>query len=116
MSLIIAYASRGITKDLTIQDDNGTAIVPASGDKIRAIIGHEDGTSVLTVTSDAPTSAGSSFTKNSPSNGTNRLRLDAGDLTFDPGTYTLFVDLYDSNDANEWKNCDRVIFVLERTA
>lgn len=116
MSLIVAYASRGITKDLTIQDTNGTAIVPSAGDKVRAIIGREDGTSVLTVTSDPTTANGSSFTKNSPSSGKNRLRLDASDLTFDPGTYSLFIDYYDGNDSGEWKNCDRIIFVLEGTS
>lgn len=116
MGLIIAYASRGITKDLTLQDTNGATIVPADTDKVRAIIGHEDGTSVLTVTSGSPTSNGSSFTMNSPSSGTNRLRLDASDLTFDPGAYTMFVDYYDSNDGNEWKNCGRLVFVLEKTS
>jgi hypothetical protein len=69
----------------------------------------------LTVTSDAATANGSSFTKNSPSAGTNRLRLDASDLTFAPGAYTLFIDYYDSSDSNEWKNVERHPFVLRAT-
>lgn len=111
MTLIYAYKDRGITRDLTIYDADGETITPASGDKVRVVIGREGETAKLTVTSDAPTANGSILTKGA----TNRLRLDAADLDFEPGVYTLFVDLYDSVDSNEWKNVDRQVFVLEET-
>jgi hypothetical protein len=43
------------------------------------------------------------------------LRIDASDLTFAPGIYTLTIDFYDSNDGNEWKNIERHVFTLEPT-
>jgi len=121
MALIYAYRNRGITKDITVQDADAAAIVPRSDDILRIVIGHEGRLGVdnanakLVVTSAAPTAAGSTLTKNSPSSGVNRLRLDASDLDFSPGTYTLFLDYFDGADANEWKNVDRQVFVLEET-
>lgn len=121
MSLIHAYQSRGLTRDITINDVDGNAITPGTNDQIRVIIGHEgklgtnNADAKLVVASNAPTSDGSTFTKNSPSTGVNRLRIDASDLTFEPGTYTLFVDYFDNADTQEWKNVDRQCFVLERT-
>lgn len=113
------FKNLGGTRDITIKNAAGGTIVPASSDKIRAIIGREGrlGTNFANaqflVTSDASTAAGSSFTKNSPSSGKNRLRIDAGDLDFAAGVYTLFIDYYDNADAQEWKNVDRQVFVLE---
>ena len=121
MALILAYQDRGKTIDITIEDADGEAIIPQSNDKIRAIIGREGllgsalADALFVVTSDAATANGSSFTKNSPSSGVNRLRLDAGDLGFDPGTYTLFVEYYDNADVQEWKNVSRQVFVLRET-
>jgi hypothetical protein len=109
--VIFAYRMRGITRDIAILDSAGDFITPSSGDKIRAIICREGETSKLTVTSDAATTNGSSFTKGA----TNRLRLDASDLDFDPGTYTLIIDLYDHADGDEWKNVSRQVFHLEDT-
>src|SRR3990167_148671 len=110
MSIVYAYRTRGITKDITIKNGAGTTIVPGSNDKIRAIIGREGklGTNFadaeFSVTSDAATANGSSFTKNSPSSGLNRLRLDASDLDAIPaGVWSLFIDFYDNADAAEWK-------------
>ena len=112
MALILAYANRGLTRDITIQDVNGDAIVPGAADKIRAIIGREGETAKLTVTSDAATANGSSFTKGTA----NRLRLDASDLSFDPGVYSLTIDYYDSHDVAEWKLVSKQCFVLEATS
>lgn len=118
MALFYAYQNRGITKRIVIQDSAGSTITPGANDKIRAIIGR-DGQFVdapqLSVSSDAATANGSSFTKNSPTNGTNTLRLDASDLGFEPGTYTLLIDYFDNADAGEWKNVSRQVFVLEAT-
>ncbi len=111
MTLILAYQNRGLTRDIVINDANGDPIVPSGSDTIRAIIGREGQTPKLTVTSEAPTANGSSFTIGSP----NRLRLDASDLDFEAGTYTLFIDLLDAADASEWKNVQREIFSLELT-
>ena len=113
--MILAYQNRGCTRDITIQDADDAAIIPGASDEIRAIIGREGATPKLTGTSNAPTANGSTFTKNTPSDGVNRLRLDASDLDFEPGTYTLFVDYYDSADALEWKNISRQVFALEET-
>ena len=109
MTLIYAYRNRGITRDVVIKDADGDTITPGSMDKIRAVIGREGETAKLTVSSDAATAAGSSFTKGA----TNRLRLDASDLDFDPGVYTLTIDFYDNSDAQEWKIVERQVFCLE---
>ncbi len=112
MSLILAYQNRGLTKNFTIDDAAGNPITLVAADRVRCIIGREGETPVkLSVTSGAPTANGSSVTAGA----TNVLRLDAGDLAFDPGTYTLFIDFFDSADSNEFKNVDRQTFRLEPT-
>jgi len=99
-----------LTRDITIQDINGNAIVPGAADKIRAVIGREGETAKLTVTSDAATANGSSFTKGTA----NRLRLDASDLALmDSGVYSIQIDFYDSHDVAEWKCVSKQVFVLE---
>ena len=108
MSLILAYKSHGITRNLAILDADGETITPGANDKVRVIIGRAGETAKLTVTSDTPTANGSSLTKGA----SNVLRLDASDLTFDPGIYTLYFDYYDNADAQEWKNVDRQVFSL----
>ena len=121
MSLILAYQDKGITKDLTILDGDGDAIVPGENDLIRVIIGREGKLGValadaeLVVTSGSPTANGSSLTKNSPSDGTHRLRLDASDLDFPAGIYSLLFELFDNADAQEWKAIDRETFSLQET-
>lgn len=121
MSLFYAYKSRGITKDITVTNAAGSAIAPGSNDKLRAIICRISGLSAsldeaeLVVTSDAPTANGSSFTKGGGSGGSNRLRLDAGDLDFVSGSYTLIIDYFDNADSGEWKNVSRQVFYLEDT-
>lgn len=109
MSLILAYKGRGITRDITIQDVNGDTITPGSADKVRATIGRYGETAKLTVSSDAATANGSSFTKGA----SNRLRLDASDLDFEPGVYNMGIEYYDSHDAAEWKMVSKQCFVLE---
>lgn len=121
MALIHAYQNRGLTKNITIKNAAGTAITPQANDKIRVIIGREGKLGVnnadakLVVESGANTANGSSFTKNHPSDGVNQLRLDASDLAFAPGVYTMFVDYYDNADQQEFKNVDRQCFCLEAT-
>ena len=109
MTLIYVYKDRGSSRDIVIQDADGDTITPAASDVIRAIIGREGEAAKLTVTSAAPTANGSSFTKGA----TNRLRLDASDLSFEPGIYSLIIDLFDNSDASEWKNVDRQVLCLE---
>ena len=109
MSLIYAYKGKGITKDFTILDANEAAITPGTNDKIRVTIGRSNETAKFTVTSGTNTEAGSSFTKGAA----NRLRLDASDLDFERGTYSLWIDYYDAEDASEWKCVDRQVFILE---
>jgi len=94
---------------LAIKNADGETITPGSNDLVRITIGREGETAKLTVTSGTPTSNGSSVTKGA----SNVLRLDGGDLDFDPGTYTLKVDYFDNADSQEWKNVDRQVFVLE---
>jgi len=121
MALILAYRNRGLTRDLVINDTNGDPIIPQSNDFLRIVIGHEGklGTNFagveLAFISGTPTSNGSSITKNSPSSGRNRMRLDASDLAFPAGTYTLFFSLIDNADAVEEKTVSRQVFILEET-
>ena len=115
MTLILAYQDRGLTRDITIQDTDGSTITPGNNDNVRAIIGREGETPKLTVTGGSPTANGSSFTKNYAA-GVNRLRLDASDLALiDPGIFTLFIDYFDNANDQEWANVERQVFVLERT-
>ncbi len=113
MSLIYAYQNSGHTLDLTILDGAGATITPGANDKLRITIGHDSQTAKLTFTSDAATANGSSITKNSPSSGLNRLRLDASDLAFDAGTYSLNFEYFDNADASEYKMVSKQVFVLE---
>lgn len=122
MTLILAYKDRGLTRDLQINKADGTILVLTANDKLRIIIGHEGklGTNLadaeLTFVSGSPTVNGSSITKNSPSDGLNRMRLDASDLLLIPaGVYTLYFDHFDNADAGEWKNISRQVFSLEET-
>jgi len=122
MTMIHAYKCRGLTKDLTIQDANGDTITPGADDTLRVMIGREgdlgvDGANAeLRVVSTAATANGSSLIKGGGGTAViHRLRLDASDLAFSAGTYTFFFDYYDAEDANEWKNIDRQVFVLEDT-
>lgn len=113
MALIFAYRNRGLSRDITIQDADEATIRVTANDLIRATIGRDGETPQLTVTSGTPTVAGSSFTKNVPSSGVNRLRLDASDLAFEAGTYTLQIDFFDFADASEWKTVSKQVFHLE---
>jgi len=121
MSLILAYRNRGLTRDLVMEDANGDPIIPGVNDTLRIIIGHESklGTNnadaELTFTSSAPTANGSSITKSTALPGENRMRLDAQDLNFPAGVYTLFFDLFDVADASEFKNISRQVFSLQET-
>ncbi len=124
MTILAANQIRGSTHDITITDAAGATIIPAAADKVRAIIGRLSelgGTAELPtgakliVTSGSPTANGSSFSKDTPTAGINRLRLDAQDLTFAPGTYTLLIDFFDNADAMEWKTVDRQVLILGET-
>lgn len=118
--VIHAVKLRGFTKDIILRDVNNDVIVPLAGDKLRAYIGrvHEINAetlagAVFSITSDSDSAAGSYIRKNSPSSGFNRLRIDATDMSFDAGIYTLRVEFYDGNDANEWKVASSDVFILE---
>ncbi len=123
MALIFAYKNRGLTRDFVMTDKDGAVIVPGANDAIRVIIGHEgklkDSTDLsdaeLLVTDTVPTANGTTFTKGTSPLGLNRLRLDASDLTFPAGVYTLIFDFFDSTDASEWKNVSRQVFSLEES-
>lgn len=108
MTMILGYQNKGLTRDIIIQDAVGGTITPGVNDKVRATIYREGETPVFTVTSGTPTAAGSSFTKGA----TNRLRIDATDMSFRVGTYCLRVDYFDNADAAEWKEVEQQCFVL----
>lgn len=113
MALFYGYKSRGITRDITISGGPTGTITPGAADKVRAILRNGE-TDVLTIVSDAPTANGSSFTKGSPSATQNRLRLDAADLeALACGAYTVIIDMFDNADAQEWKNVNRQVLMLE---
>ncbi len=111
MTLIYGYKNKGLTRDITIQDADGGTITPGINDKVRATILREGEVPVLTVTSGANTVNGSSFTKGAA----NRLRIDASDLTFKPGTYQLQIDYFDNADAAEWKMVSVQVLHLQET-
>lgn len=126
MALIAAQQRRGSVNDITINNAAGDPITPGTNDQIRAIIGRLaelGGTATdptgfkLLVASNAPTDNGSIFTKGSagPPVVPNRLRLDAQDLTFEAGVYTLLIEFFDNADAQEWKQVDRQVFDLAET-
>lgn len=111
MALIYAYQDRTIEKDFTILDADGDTVTPSESDIVRIIIGRTYEAAKLTVASNAPTDNGSTITKGAA----NRLRLDNADLAaIEPGTYTLFVDFFDSSDS-DWKTVERQVFHLEGT-
>ncbi len=111
MALFLAYQNRGLTKDVMLLNANEDTITPGANDRIRAIIGRVGEEPKLTVASDAPTEAGSIFTKGL----TNRLRLDADDLYFEAGVYTITFDYYDHANASEWSTVSKQVFYLEST-
>lgn len=119
--MIRATQNRGYTKIFTLLNSSGGVVVPGSSDRIRCVIGREAELGAdlsgakLTILSGSNTANGSSFTKNTPSSGKQELRLDAQDLTFAPGAYTLFIDYFDSSDDEEWKNVQKHVFYLEPT-
>ena len=120
MSLIHAYQNRGKTFDITVDGPDG-AITPGGNDVLRIVIGRAGRLGValadaqLVVTSAAATANGSSITIGGGEDSSHRIRLDASDLTFDPGIYSMLVDYFDNADAEEWKNVDRQCFSLEAT-
>lgn len=112
MTLVYAYRSLGITRDITITP---STVSLGAADKLRARIQHRGRSADLfTVTSDAATANGSSFTKNY-STGVHRLRIDASDLSaalIPDGIYTLAIEMFDNADTQEWKKIDNQVFAL----
>ena len=121
MSLIRAKKDRGKTIDIVINDGAGSPITPGANDVIRFIVGRQGRLGVnnanaeFVVASDAPTAAGSTFTKGGGVGGgaSNRLRMDASDLNFSPGIYTALTELFDNADAGELKEVSSQVFFLE---
>ena len=112
MALVQAYKGRNCTRNITILDAVNVPIIPDDDDHIRVRIGRAGETPKLIVSDDAPTTHGSTLVKGA----TQRLRLDAQDLDLiDPGVYTLYIEMFDVADLNEWKNVDRQVFNLEDT-
>lgn len=109
MTVILAQQYRGQSIGLTVLDEHSNTVALSVNDKLRVSIGYEGQDPLFTVTSGTPTANGSMITLGSPS----VLRLDASDLTMDPGVYTLFVDHYDYSDRREWRNVDRQVFCLQ---
>ena len=120
MTLIYGYQHRGFTLGLVIRNASEEVVTPGANDRVRVIIGREEEISAVgevvtgekfVVVSGTPTAAGSRITLGA----SNQLRIDASDLGFEPGTWTLYVDYFDNADAAEWKNVERQVFHLERT-
>ena len=111
MTLILAQRLRNCTRTLLLEEADGDDVTPGSSDVVRVRIGREGETDKLSVSSTAATANGSSVTKGAPCT----MRLDAQDLDFEAGTYTLAVELQDNADAQDWKTVSRQVFVLEPT-
>lgn len=108
MAVLLVSKDRGITRGIALLDPGGNTIVPTLTDQIRATIGRTGEAAKLVVHSDNPTANGSSFVKGTA---TNVLRLDASDLTFGAGVYSLWVDYFDSA-VGEWQMVDSQVMVL----
>lgn len=106
------YQSRGCTYNVTLFDVNGDPISPDTNDIVHCKILQLGETVTFEVDSTAPTANGSTFTKGDP---VNVLRLDAQDLVFDPGVYTISIELTDFEDVNDLKNAQRGVFTLEES-
>lgn len=121
MSQIFAYKSRGCTHDFRVLDANSNDVVLGGSDEIRAVIGREGKLGVdfadaaFSITNGTNSANGSSFTKNGGGSNIHRLRLDASDLSFSPGVYSLFFEYKNAGDGNEWKAVRRFVFVLLET-
>lgn len=115
MALFLAQQGMTHVRDITVQDANGDPIIPQANDQVRAVCVDGCNNEVLSVASNAPTANGSTFTKNSPSSGVNRLRLDGADLNFAPGNYTIRFEYFDNADGQTWKTVSRQVFALEAT-
>lgn len=110
MALILAYKNRGLTRDIKLVDKDSAAITPKLQDQVRVSIGRIGEVAKLVITTDNPTANGSSITKGAA----NRLRLDASDLGFDVGLYSLFVEFYDFAE-DSWFSVDRQLFCLKNS-
>ncbi len=108
MSLVRSQQGLGKTHNITLFDVDNNVIIPGINDEVRIHIARRCDEPVLTVASNAPTTNGSTLTKGE----INVLRLDADDLDFSPGTYTMFIEFFDNADAQEWKDVDQEVFVL----
>lgn len=122
MALIYLYKNRGITKDLQLLDGAGEIVAVSDSDSLRIIIGREGQLGAafvdaqLVVVSGTPTDNGSTLTLNTPETNKHRLRIDDADANLIPaGTYTLFFDMMDHADADDWKNISRQVLVVEET-
>jgi hypothetical protein len=114
MSLIIAQQSLGITYDFVVRNVANDAITVGGNDSLRVTIEREGDTSPkFQLTGFVANGNGSQISRNTPSTGTNRVRIDADDLTFELGLFSLLVDFFDNEDAQEWKRVDRQTFLLE---
>lgn len=112
MSLIVAEYDRGKTLSLVLKDADGGTITPGESDRVRVRIGREGEADKLSLTSGSDSKAGSSITKGAA----NTVRLDATDLRFAPGVYTMWVEYYDAADAAEWKCVQTQVFWLQPTS
>lgn len=112
VGMMRAERGRVFTNSVTLYDSSGVVIILGPTDKIRAQISVVNASPVFTVSSDANTTNGSGFSKNSPAGGSNLLLIDADDLTFPPGTYTIFIDYVVSSQSSEWQNYSQSVFVL----
>jgi len=111
MTLIVLEQNRGKMLNIVMANADGTVITPGVADFVRVRIGRAGQADVLSLTSGTPSAAGSTITAGA----TNVVRLDATDLNFTPGTYTLFVEYFDAADALEWKLVDEQVLRMRRT-
>ena len=109
---------RNLVRDFTVYAVDGEVFQPTENDTLRVIIGRGGrlteiiDSAELVVTSEEPTANGSSFEINTPELGVNRLSLVEDDLSFDAGSYTLLIELKES-ELDVWRTLSRRVFVLE---
>ncbi len=107
----------GCSFDIELLDSDGNTIIPDASDVVTVQIKRRGDAAVFNVDSSAPTAAGSSVTKatNAVSDKNNVLRVDASDVNFTPGIYSMMIELLDDSDSQEPKHADYHIVTVEGT-
>ena len=108
---IVTYKKRAGCETITITDNAGNNVALAATDQIRLKIGRAGEAPILDLSSNAPSSNGSTVAKANPC----AVRLDQEDLDFSPGVYDVEVSVVDDSDSDAIKHANKGSFILHNT-